>query len=97
MKALWLKCYLLTIIPLILITDQLWRVNETFYNFRVNNKQFIGLENQGQGNGLVAVSNTAGYSETFQIVRKDGDSSRVRLSASNGMFIQVLDLYVHES
>ncbi|ESR41395.1 Mannan endo-1,4-beta-mannosidase [Citrus sinensis] len=71
-------------------TFRLWRVNETFYNFRVNNKQFIGLENQGQGNGLVAVSNTAGYSETFQIVRKDGDSSRVRLSASNGMFIQAI-------
>lgn len=71
-------------------TFRLWRVNETFYNFRVNNKQFIGLENQGQGNGLVAASNTAGYSETFRIVRKDGDSSRVRLSASNGMFIQAI-------
>ncbi|TXG69142.1 hypothetical protein EZV62_004077 [Acer yangbiense] len=67
----------------------LWRVNETFFNLRVNNKQFFGLENQGQGNRLVAVSNTAGYWETFQIERNNNDRNRVRFRASNGMLIQV--------
>ncbi|KAK0595695.1 hypothetical protein LWI29_009132 [Acer saccharum] len=68
---------------------RLWRVNETFFNLRVNNKQFFGLENQGQGNRLVAVSNTAGYWETFQIERNNNDRNRVRFRASNGMLIQV--------
>ncbi|OMO56013.1 Glycoside hydrolase, family 5 [Corchorus capsularis] len=64
-------------------TFRLWRVNETYFNFRVFNKQFVGLGSQG----LESVSDTPGDSETFQIVRND-DLSRVRLRAPNGMFLQ---------
>lgn len=68
---------------------QLWRVNETYFNFRVFNKQFVGLGSQG----VEAVSNTPTDSETFQIVRNDGDLNRVRLRAANGLFLQVIFLY----
>ncbi|KAK3212023.1 hypothetical protein Dsin_016729 [Dipteronia sinensis] len=67
---------------------RLWRVNETFYNFRVFNKLFVGLENQGQGNGIVAVSKAPSSPETFEIIRKDGDPNRVRLRSPNGLFLQ---------
>ncbi|GMI67910.1 hypothetical protein HRI_000460300 [Hibiscus trionum] len=63
---------------------RLWRVNESHFNLRVFNKQFVGL---GSG-GVEAVSNTPTGSETFQIVRKDDDLSRVRFRASNGLFLQ---------
>ncbi|XVE86747.1 hypothetical protein DITRI_Ditri18aG0058400 [Diplodiscus trichospermus] len=65
-------------------TFRLWRVNESYFNFRVLNKQFIGLGSQG----VEAVSDTATDSETFQIVRNDGDLNRVRLRAPNGLFLQ---------
>ncbi|KDO47043.1 hypothetical protein CISIN_1g046395mg [Citrus sinensis] len=67
-------------------TFRLWRINETFYNFRLSNKQFIGLENQG--NKLVAVSATEKFPEPFQITRKNGEPHRVRFRASNGYFLQ---------
>ncbi|PPS18837.1 hypothetical protein GOBAR_AA01751 [Gossypium barbadense] len=66
-------------------TFRLWRVNESYFNLRVLNKQFVGLGNQG----VKAVSNTPTHSETFQIVRKDDAPNRVRLKASNGFFLQV--------
>ncbi|KAH9718592.1 Mannan endo-1,4-beta-mannosidase [Citrus sinensis] len=66
--------------------EKLWRINETFYNFRLSNKQFIGLENQG--NKLVAVSATEKFPEAFQITRKNGEPHRVRFRASNGFFFQ---------
>ena len=66
---------------------QLWRINETYFNFRVFNKQFVGLEDQG--NKVTAVSDSAGNPETFQIIRKNDDRSIVRLQASNGQFLQV--------
>ncbi|EXB39759.1 Glucan 1,3-beta-glucosidase A [Morus notabilis] len=69
-------------------TFRLWRINESSFNFRSFNKQFVGLENQGQGNTLVAVSNDPGNSENFQIVRNDADPNRVRIRAANGLFLQ---------
>ena len=53
---------------------KMWRINETHFNFRVFNKQFLGL---------VAISNT------FEIVKNSNDSTRVRIRASNGFFLQV--------
>ncbi|XP_062116260.1 probable glucan 1,3-beta-glucosidase A [Humulus lupulus] len=69
-------------------TFRLWRNDESSFNFRVFNKQFMGLENQGQGNTLVAVSNDPGHSETFQLIRNEGDPNRVRIRTSNGLFLQ---------
>lgn len=69
---------------------QLWRVNETAFNFRVSNKQFVGLEDEGGGNKLVADSDSPGNKETFQILRSDYDPNRVRIRAPNGLFLQVL-------
>ncbi|XP_068315828.1 probable glucan 1,3-beta-glucosidase A [Pyrus communis] len=65
-------------------TFRLWRIDESSFNFRVFNKQFVGLSNQD----VVAVSGSPGNSETFRIVRKDGDPNRVRIQASNGLFLQ---------
>ncbi|CAL5414886.1 unnamed protein product [Camellia sinensis] len=64
------------------------RINETSFQFRVLNKQFMGL-NYTTGNGIdvVAIANTS--SETFQIVRNSDDLSRVRIKAPNGFFLQV--------
>ncbi|KAJ0097191.1 hypothetical protein Patl1_27297 [Pistacia atlantica] len=70
-------------------TFRLWRINETFFNLRVSNKQFVGLENEGQGSKLVAVSTSPKSSEIFQIIRKEDDKNRVHLQASNGQFLQV--------
>lgn len=50
------------------------------------NKEFVGVD--GSGN-VVAVENKPGFSETFEIVRNSDDSSRVRIKASNGFFLQV--------
>jgi hypothetical protein len=68
---------------------KLWRINETNFNFRVFNKQFAGLDTNGNGIDIVAVSSTPGRSETFEIVRNSNDTSRVRIKASNGFFLQV--------
>lgn len=69
-------------------TFRLWRINETYFNFRVFNKQFVGLEDQG--NKVTAFSDAAGNRETFQITRKNDDRSIVRLQASNGQFLQAI-------
>nr|GMC77000.1 probable glucan 1,3-beta-glucosidase A [Ipomoea batatas] len=72
-------------------TFRLWRINETTFNLRVNNNQFVGLDttNGGAGVNLVAVENTPGISETFVILRNSDDPNRVRIKASNGFFLQV--------
>ncbi|ONI35051.1 hypothetical protein PRUPE_1G512300 [Prunus persica] len=67
---------------------RLWRINETTFNFRVFNKDFVGLDVKGNGAQVVAVSKTPGSSETFEIIRKPDDSSRVRIKAPNGFFLQ---------
>ncbi|RVW56256.1 putative glucan 1,3-beta-glucosidase A [Vitis vinifera] len=69
-------------------TFRLWRINETAFHFRVFNKQFMGLDTAGNGIDIVAVSNTPGGSETFQIVKNPDDSKRVRIKAPNGFFLQ---------
>lgn len=71
---------------------QLWRITESSFQLRVFNKQFVGLENQGQGNTIVAVSTNPGDSETFEILRNSNDPNRIRFKASNGLFLQVIHL-----
>nr|GMC77004.1 probable glucan 1,3-beta-glucosidase A [Ipomoea batatas] len=71
-------------------TFSLWRINENTFNLRVLNRQFVGLDtsNGRAGVNLVAVQNTPGISETFQILRNSDDPNRVRIKASNGFFLQ---------
>ncbi|KAK7247451.1 hypothetical protein RIF29_42334 [Crotalaria pallida] len=68
-------------------TFRLWRVNESAFNFRVSNKQFI---KQGEGNKLAADSSSPSDMETFQIVRNDDEPNRVRIKAPNGLFLQAI-------
>ncbi|XP_058768019.1 probable glucan 1,3-beta-glucosidase A [Vicia villosa] len=68
-------------------TFRLWRVNETMFNLRVSNKQFLGLEDK---NKLVADIDSPGNKETFEIVRNDYDPNMVRIRASNGLFLQAI-------
>ncbi|KAA8538042.1 hypothetical protein F0562_027378 [Nyssa sinensis] len=70
-------------------TFRLWRINETTFQFRVFNREFVGLDTAGNGIDIVAVSETPGTSEMFEIVRKSDDLSRVRIKAPNGSFLQV--------
>ncbi|KAF5442427.1 hypothetical protein F2P56_035085 [Juglans regia] len=69
-------------------TFSLWRINEKTFNFRVFNKQFVGLDTSGNGIDVVAIASTPGKSETFEIVRKPGNSNHVRIKAPNGFFLQ---------
>ncbi|XP_009373176.2 probable glucan 1,3-beta-glucosidase A [Pyrus x bretschneideri] len=69
-------------------TFKLWRINETTFNFRVFNKDFVGLDVNGNGTQVVAVSKIPGTSETFEIIRKPDDLRRVRIKAPNGFFLQ---------
>lgn len=66
----------------------MWRINETTFNFRVYGKQFVGIDVKGNGKDVVAVASAPGVSETFEIIRKPDDSSRVRIKAPNGFFLQ---------
>lgn len=70
-------------------TFRLWRINETTFQFRVFKDQFMGLDAAGNGIDIVAVAKTPGGLETFQIVRNPSNSSRVRIKAPNGFFLQV--------
>nr|DAD40283.1 TPA_asm: hypothetical protein HUJ06_014606 [Nelumbo nucifera] len=59
------------------------------FNLRVLfNKQLVGLNKPRTRNNVVAISDTAGSYETFQIVRKDDDPNRVRSRAPNGFFLR---------
>nr|GLL23089.1 hypothetical protein GOBAR_DD35357 [Ipomoea trifida] len=69
-------------------TFRLWRINETTFNLRVHNNQFVGLDTT-DGVNLVAVENTPCILETFMILRNSDDPNRVRIKASNGFFLQV--------
>ncbi|XP_060674663.1 probable glucan 1,3-beta-glucosidase A [Ziziphus jujuba] len=71
-------------------TFRLWRINENTFNFRVFNKQFVGLSQQGSGTGLVAESNDPSNSETFQIEKENDNSNRVRIKANNGCYLQAI-------
>ncbi|KAF5955444.1 hypothetical protein HYC85_008300 [Camellia sinensis] len=47
-------------------TFKLWRINETNYQLRVFNKQFVGVDSGGNGIDMVAiVADTPGRSETY--------------------------------
>lgn len=70
-------------------TFSLWRINETTFNLRVFNKQFVGLDKGGNGVDIVAVAASPGRTETFQIQRNPADLNRVRIRAPNGFFLQV--------
>jgi hypothetical protein len=63
-----------------------WRIDETTFNFRVFNQQFIGV---GSSGAVLAIAASPGTAETFQIVRNSGDKNRVRIRAPNGRFLQV--------
>ncbi|KAB1199827.1 putative glucan 1,3-beta-glucosidase A [Morella rubra] len=69
-------------------TFRLWRINEKTFSFRVFNNQFVGLDTNGNGIDVVAVSTIPGSSETFEIVRKPDDATRIRIKAPNGNFLQ---------
>lgn len=69
---------------------QLWRITENTFQLRVFHKQFMGLT--GNGIDIVAVAKTPGESETFEIVKGPRNSSRVRIKAPNGSFLQVFAL-----
>lgn len=70
-------------------TFTLWRINEKTFQFKVFNKQFVGLNNAGKGINIVAVATTPGNTETFEIVWNPNDATRVRIKAPNGFFLQV--------
>ncbi|XP_031504437.1 probable glucan 1,3-beta-glucosidase A [Nymphaea colorata] len=71
-------------------TFKLWRVADDQFQFRVFNKQFIGLDGGGgPSSSIVAVATVPAESETFQIIRNRDDRNRVHIKAlSNGMFLQ---------
>ncbi|KAL2893905.1 putative glucan 1 3-beta-glucosidase A [Bienertia sinuspersici] len=72
-------------------TFKLWRINESTFNFRVFSNQFAGVQQDSgsaSSTAVVAEANSPGASETFQLVRKADDTSRVRIQASNGLFLQ---------
>ncbi|RZC13008.1 probable glucan 1,3-beta-glucosidase A [Glycine soja] len=71
-------------------TFRLWRINESTFNFRVSNKQFIRLTNRDGGSNLVADSDSPSDLETFEILRNADDPNRVRIRAPNGQFLQAI-------
>nr|CAB3499607.1 unnamed protein product [Digitaria exilis] len=66
-------------------TFKLWRINATTFHLRVFGNQLVGVDCAGR---VVATATTPGPSETFQLVRRPGDKSRVRIRAPNGLFLQ---------
>ncbi|XLU43829.1 hypothetical protein S245_038643, partial [Arachis hypogaea] len=46
-------------------TFKLWRVSDTSFNFRVFNKQFLGMENQGSGSIIEAPPSNRRTLDTF--------------------------------
>ncbi|KAL6527240.1 hypothetical protein OROGR_016330 [Orobanche gracilis] len=73
-------------------TFTLWRINETTFNFRVFNKQFVGLNStSGKSNVIIAEADTPRVAETFEIQlhKNSRNLSYVRIKAPNGFFLQV--------
>lgn len=68
---------------------QLWRINETTFNFRVPNKDFVGLADEGEGIKVFARAAEPGPNETFIIVHNADNPSRVRIVSSNNLYLQV--------
>ncbi|KAG6393022.1 hypothetical protein SASPL_147252 [Salvia splendens] len=70
-------------------TFSLWRINETTFNLRVFNRQFVGLDSHGNGVDIVAVANAPSQIQTLiHVVRNPNDLKRVRIRASNGFYLQ---------
>ncbi|KAI3465088.1 hypothetical protein Pfo_021751 [Paulownia fortunei] len=69
-------------------TFRLWRINESTFNFRVFNKDFIGLTSFGEGKKAFARVTQPGVNETFVIVRNN--NNKVRIRGSNGLYLQAL-------
>ncbi|WOG99055.1 hypothetical protein DCAR_0418402 [Daucus carota subsp. sativus] len=69
-------------------TFAVWRINETSYQLRVFNKQFVGVDTDAN-NVVSATTVVPGDSQTFQIVRNSDDANRVKIKAPNGFFLQV--------
>ncbi|KAL8514098.1 hypothetical protein ACS0TY_013280 [Phlomoides rotata] len=69
-------------------TFRLWRVNENTFNFRVFNRDFIGLTSYGDGKKAYARVPQPGINETFVIVRNQNNPLRVRIRAHNGLYLQ---------
>lgn len=67
-------------------TFRVWRINDSTFQLRVFNNQFLGLD----GIKIVATTNKPGKEEMFHIVRNLNDSMRVRIKAPNGFFLQVI-------
>ncbi|KAK1360462.1 hypothetical protein POM88_044936 [Heracleum sosnowskyi] len=65
-----------------------WRINETSYQLRVFNKQFIGVDKDAN-NVVLATTTVPGESQIFQIVRNSDNANRVKIKASNGFFLQI--------
>ncbi|XP_047954334.1 probable glucan 1,3-beta-glucosidase A [Salvia hispanica] len=76
-------------------TFRLWRINETTFNFRVSNKDFVGLVDEGEGIKVFARAAEPGPNETFAIVQNADNPSRVRIVASNNLYLQaIMENYV---
>ncbi|KAJ6817606.1 putative glucan 1,3-beta-glucosidase A [Iris pallida] len=71
-------------------TFRLWRITENTFKLRVFNKQFVGLDSEGQGtNTVVAVSDSPNaVGTTFEIVRNSNNANLVRIKAPNGLYLQ---------
>ncbi|KAF7816947.1 putative glucan 1,3-beta-glucosidase A [Senna tora] len=65
----------------------MWRINETTFRFRVSNDQFVGLDGI-KGTKVVATIVNPDHSATFEIIKESENSTRVRIKASNGFFLQ---------
>ncbi|XP_057786082.1 probable glucan 1,3-beta-glucosidase A [Salvia miltiorrhiza] len=70
-------------------TFSLWRINETTFNLRVFNRQFVGLDTAGNGVDVVAVADTPTVAQTFHVERNPDHLERVRIKAPNGFYLQV--------
>uniref|UniRef100_A0A803LHT5 Mannan endo-1,4-beta-mannosidase n=1 Tax=Chenopodium quinoa TaxID=63459 RepID=A0A803LHT5_CHEQI len=68
---------------------KLWRINKNTFNFRVFSNHFAGVVQDSKGSpAVVAEAKTPAASEIFRIVRKSDDKNRVRIQASNGLYLQ---------
>uniref|UniRef100_A0A0D9XJL8 Uncharacterized protein n=1 Tax=Leersia perrieri TaxID=77586 RepID=A0A0D9XJL8_9ORYZ len=56
-------------------TFKLWRINETTFNLRVLNNQFVGIDGNGT---VIATATVLGPNETFQIVHRNSNKYRVK-------------------